>query len=193
MDDRYGVTDGSLTDRFVHYANEVLRELGQTHPRSRWACSRTCSTRAARFRAAASRLRHVDHPHALGVLPRRTRWTIRHAREPRGSSNTCEGWTRVSGHVGVYDYYGHFYVFTPWPIVHSIRRDLPFLHRLGVDRFMSETQQHWANQGINFYVGAKLAWNPSSTWTRCSRTTHRRFYGRAAAPMQRYWERWERP
>ena len=33
-----------------------------------------------------------------------------------------EGWRARAVHVGVYDYYGHFYAFTPWPIVHSIRK-----------------------------------------------------------------------
>jgi hypothetical protein len=94
--------------------------------------------------------------------------------------------------VGVYDYYGHFYVFTPWPVIHGMRRDLPFLHGLGVDRFMSETQQHWANQGLNFYVGAKLTWDPQRDVDALLADYHRRFYGRAATPMQRYWERWER-
>jgi hypothetical protein len=101
------------------------------------------------------------------------------------------GWRAVSRHVGVYEYYGHFYVFTPWPIVHSMRRDLPLLHRLGVDRFMSETQQHWANQGLNFYVGAKLAWDPSRDVDALLADYYQRFYGAAAAPMRRYWERWE--
>jgi hypothetical protein len=41
------------------------------------------------------------------------------------------GWRAVAEHVGVYDYYGHFYMFTPWPLVHSIRRDLPLLKGLG--------------------------------------------------------------
>jgi hypothetical protein len=91
----------------------------------------------------------------------------------------------------VHDYYGHFYMFTPWPIVHTIRRDLPFLHGLGVNQFTSETQQHWANQGLNFYVGAKLAWNPKLDVDALLAEYYQRFYGRAAVPMQRYWERWE--
>jgi hypothetical protein len=56
---------------------------------------------------------------------------------------------------------------------------------------MSETQQHWANQGINFYLGAKLAWDPSQDPDRLLSEYYERFYGAAAGPMRRYWERWE--
>ena len=56
---------------------------------------------------------------------------------------------------------------------------------------MSETQQHWATQGLNFYVGAKLAWDASLDVDALLAEYYRRFYGRAEAPMRRYWECWE--
>jgi hypothetical protein len=103
-----------------------------------------------------------------------------------------EGWLGVCRNVAVYDYYGHFHAFTPWPLVHSIRRDLPFLRGLGVRRFMSETQQNWANQGLNFYVGAKLSWDPALDVDALLDDYFTRFYGRAAGPMREYWLSWER-
>ncbi|HVO09453.1 MAG TPA: DUF4838 domain-containing protein [Vicinamibacteria bacterium] len=191
VDRLYGVTDGSLTDRLVHYANQVLEELGQTHPDK-----------------LVGILAYVDYtrppvsvrPHPnFATLVCHTPWEFCHVHaldDPACPLNRrfvsyVQGWTKVCRHVGVYDYYGHFYVFTPWPIVHDIRRDLPFLRRLGVDRFMSETQQHWANQGLNFYLGAKLAWDPGRDTEALLADYYDRFYGRASSPMRRYWERWE--
>ena len=191
VDQLYGVTDGSLSDRLVHYANEVLAELAKTHPDKQVGIlayvDHTRPPQAAR-----------PHPNYVTLITRMP-WAFCHAHaldDPACDLNSrfveyVRGWARVTKHVGVYDYYGHFYMFTPWPLVHSIRRDLPFLRGLGVDRFMSETQQHWANQGLNFYLGAKLAFDPTLDVDRLLSDYYQRFYGPAAGPMQRYWERWE--
>jgi hypothetical protein len=182
---------GNLSDRLVHYANAVLDELGRTHPGK-----------------GVGILAYVDHtpppvvarPHPGYVtLLTHMPWEFCHAHpieDPSCPTNArflryLEGWRATAAHVGVYDYYGHFYAFTPWPIVHSMRNDLRLFHRLGVDRFMSETQQHWATQGLNFYVGAKLAWDPSLDVDALLAEYYSRFYGRAERPMKAYWECWE--
>src|SRR5205085_169015 len=73
----------------------------------------------------------------------------------------------------------------------SIRKDIPYYRSAGVDGFCSETQQNWGTQGINFYVAARLLWNPDEDVDRLLREFYRDFYGPASAPMRRYWERWE--
>jgi len=191
LDRSYGVIDGTLTDRFVHYANQVLAELRKTHPTKQVGIlayvKHTRPPVAARPDANfATLICHTPwefcHVHALddSTCPRNKRFM-----------EYVAGWTRVCRHVGVYDYYGHFHAFTPWPILHDIRRDIQTLQRTGVERFMSETQQHWANQGINFYLAAKLLWNPRTDSGALLTEYYERFYGVAAAPMRRYWERWE--
>jgi len=192
VDRMYGVSDGSLTDRLVHYANQVLEELGRTHPDKQVGI-------LAYLDYTRPPVSVRPHPN-FATLVCHTPWEFCHIHAL--DDTTCplnrrfvsyvQGWTRVCRHVGVYDYYGHFDVFTPWPIVHDIRRDLPFLRRLGVDRFMSETQQHWANQGLNFYLGSKLAFDPGRDPEALLADYYGRFYGRASLPMRRYWERWER-
>src|SRR4029078_7206974 len=94
-----------------------------------------------------------------------------------------EGWTKVCKHVSVYDYYGHFYLITSWPIVHAIRVDLPYLRRIDVTGFMSETQQQWANQGINFYLTAKLVWDTDRNTDEILHEFYRDFYGPAEKPI----------
>lgn len=191
VDALYGVSDGSHSDRFVHYANEVLAELERTHPDKQIGIlayvTHTAPPRSARP--------HRNYATLITHMP----WSFCHAHaidDPACPANRqfasyVRGWTGVASHVGVYDYYGHFFVFAPWPIVHSIRRDVPYLHSLGIERFTSETQQNWANQGLNFYVAAKLLWDPRTDVDALLREYYARFYGRAAAPMRSYWERWE--
>jgi hypothetical protein len=191
IDRLYGVSDGSITDRLVYYANEVLTELGRTHPDKQVGLLAYLN-----YTRPPVAVRPLPN---LAVLVTRMPWEFCHVHaldDPACEINRrfveyVKGWRRVCAHVGVYDYYGHFDAFTPWPIVHSIRRDLRFLRGLGVERFMSETQQHWANQGLNFYVGAKLAWNPDEDVDALLDDYFTRFYGRAAVPMRRYWMIWE--
>ncbi|MBK5255503.1 MAG: DUF4838 domain-containing protein [Vicinamibacteria bacterium] len=191
IDALYGVTDGSLSDRFVHYANEVLTELEKTNPGKQvgiYAYSEyTSPPRKARPKA--------NYVTALTHMP----WEFCHVHSIDDTSCPAnrrflaylKGWQALTKHVGVYEYYGHFFAFTPWPIVHSIRRDIPLFKKLGIERFTSETQQNWANQGINFYVAAKLADNPAIDVDALLAEYFARFYGKARDPMRRYFDLWE--
>jgi hypothetical protein len=191
VDALYGVTDGTLSDRFVHYGNEVLAELQKTHPGKQIGILAYVSHTRPPLHARP----HQDY----ATLITHTPWDFCHVHaigDPACSVNPrfasyVRGWSEAASHVGVYDYYGHFFVFAPWPLVHSIRRDVPFLHALGIERFTSETQQNWANQGLNFYLAAKLLWDPATDVDALLREYYTRFYGQAAPAMQRYWERWE--
>jgi hypothetical protein len=191
VDALYGVTDGTISDRLVHYANEVLQDLERTHP--------------GRELGILAYANHVNPPYRARPLPgyatlvTHMPWEFCHVHaiedpacrvNPRFASY-LRGWTALTRHSGVYEFYGHFFVPAPWPIVHVIRRDIPLFHSLGVERFTSETQQHWATQGLNFYVAAKLAWDPKLDVDRLLDDYFARFYGKAAPAMRRYWERWE--
>ena len=191
IDALYGVTDGTLADRFVHYANAVITEVKKTHP--------------GKELGILAYVEHTAPPKKAVPLPEyatlvtHTPWEFCHVHaidDPQCPTNRrfteyLRGWTALTHHVGIYDYYGHFFMFTPWPLVRTIRLDIPFLHSLGVERFTSETQQNWANQGINFYVAAKLLADPSTNVDNLLTEYYTRFYGAAAAPMRRYWERFE--
>lgn len=191
IDELYGITDGSLADRFVHYANEVLADLEKTHPDKRVGIYAYAEHTAPPRRAKPRR----NYETALTHQP----WAFCHVHaidDPSCPANReflsyLKGWLALTKHVGVYEYYGHFFAFTPWPIVHSIRRDIPLFKKLGVERFISETQQNWANQGINFYVAAKLVEDPSRDVDALLGEYFWRFYGKARDPMRRYFDLWE--
>ena len=191
IDALYGVTDGSLTDRFVHYANNVISEVRQTHP--------------GKLLGMLAYVQHTAPPKKAVPLPEYATlvthmpWEFCHVHaldDPQCPANSrftgyLKGWTALTRHTAIYEYYGHFFMFTPWPIVRNIRRDIPFLHSLGLESFTSETQQNWANQGINFYVAARLIADPKTDVDALLAEYYTRFYGVAAAPMRRYWERFE--
>lgn len=191
IDERYDVADGTLSDRFTHYANAVNRELEKTHP--------------GKQLAIYGYVNHTKPPQRAKPFPgyttelARTPWEFCHVHaldDPSCPENQrflgyISGWAKLTKHTGIYDYYGHFFMFTPWPIVHTIRRDIPLLHSLGIERFTSETQQNWSTQGLNFYVAAKLLANPATNVDALLDEYYTRFYGAAREPMKRYWERFE--
>lgn len=191
VDALYGVTDGSLADRFVHYANEVAAELEKTHPGKQVGiyayAEHTSPPKKAR-----------PGPHYVTALTHMP-WAFCHVHavdDPSCPANQqylgfLKGWQALTPHVGIYEYYGHFSVFAPWPIVPSIRKDIPLYAKLGIERFISETQQNWANQGINFYVAAKLVADPSIDVDALLAEYFTRFYGRAGGAMRRYSDLWE--
>ncbi len=191
IDRHYGVTDGSLSDRFVHYANEVLAQLGKTHPGRQVGIYAYVDHSSPPRRARP----HEDYVTALTHMP----WEFCHVHaidDPTCPANQryfryLTGWRALTRHTGVYEYYGHFFAFTPWPIVHSMRRDIPLYKELGIERFISETQQNWANQGLNFYVAAKLVDDPKTDVDALLTEYFARFYGKAAGPMRRYFDLWE--
>lgn len=191
IDAFYGVTDGSLSDRLVHYANAVITQVRQTHP--------------GRQLGILAYVQHTAPPQRAVPLPEyatlvtHTPWEFCHVHaldDPNCPANRrftqyLRGWTALTRHTGIYEYYGHFFMFTPWPIVRNLKRDIPFLRSLGVENFTSETQQNWANQGLNFYVAARLVADPATNVDALLTEYYTRFYGAAAAPMRRYWERFE--
>ncbi len=191
IDAQYGVTDDTQTDRFIHFANTILKETKKKHP--------------GKLVGILAYVSHTRPPVSAKpddnyvTLICHTPWDFCHVHpiddpdcKPNGKfREMIEGWTRVCKHVNVYDYYGHYAEMTPWPLVHNIRRDLPYLRRIGVTGFMSETQQHWSNQGINFYLAAKLVWDTDRDVDALLDDYYRRFYGPAEQPMREYWTGWE--
>ena len=191
IDELYGVTDGSLSDRFVHYANAVISEVKKTNPGKQLGILAYVAHTAPPKKA-------IPLPE-YATLVTHTPWEFCHVHalddpncpENRRFTSYLRGWTALTPHTGIYEYYGHFFMFTPWPIVRNLRRDIPFVKSLGVESFTSETQQNWANQGLNFYVAAKLIADPETNVDALLTDYYTRFYGAAAVPMRRYWERFE--
>ncbi|NOY82751.1 MAG: DUF4838 domain-containing protein [Kiritimatiellaeota bacterium] len=101
-------------------------------------------------------------------------------------------WTRTARHVMLYEYYYKAsWCELPWPIVHTLRRDIPYLHRLGIMGLATQWCDNPAANGLDFYVAAKLLWDPTTDVDALLDDFYEKAYGRAAAPMKRFHERLE--
>ena len=122
------------------------------------------------------------------------------ATKPRFQSNQefrkiLKQWKRLSPHLFVYEYYtigGMARAGLPWPLVHTICRDIPWYRDQGIEGFYTQLgDELWYRLGLNYYLAAKLCWNPDLDPEALLDDTFTRFYGPAAAPMHAFFRKME--
>jgi len=105
-----------------------------------------------------------------------------------------EGWKKLIPDIYFYEYYYKAaWLDLPWPIVHCIAADIPFYESIGVKGLYTQYNAGsvWTNV-LNYYVAAKLLWNPHADVRAMLDEFYRNFYGAAARPMKGYHEALER-
>ncbi len=97
---------------------------------------------------------------------------------------------RGVGGVYFYEYYRKVnWLNLPWPIVHSISRDIPYFASIGTRGLFTQYSlgDVWTNL-LDYYVAAKLLWDPDTDVRALLEEFYRLFYGPAAEPMRAYYE-----
>jgi hypothetical protein len=104
-----------------------------------------------------------------------------------------KSWEARSKTMGVYEYYMKASVVdTLFPIVHTIREDVPYYHDCNAAYF--HTQGRYCClpvEGLNLYVAARLMWDVDTDVDALLEDFYTRFYREAAGPMRTYHERLE--
>ena len=197
LDAELGITDGPITDRLMVFCNQVAQGLRQNDPEK----YREKYLGFLAYQNYTTPPQKVVPDDMVLVVITHMHWDFcdTHPLEhPDCRPNAqflewLEGWLAASKHVGVYDYFGHNEFYVPWPLWNtSIPQHIRTYERLGVEFLIVESQQNWANQGMNFYATAKLAWSVDRDMEALWTDFYARFYGPAEEPMRRYWTRWER-
>jgi len=102
-------------------------------------------------------------------------------------------WTKLSRHVMLYEYYYKAsWCGLPWPIVHTLKYDIPYLRRLGVMGVASQWNRNSAANGLAFYVASKLLWDAETDVDALLADFYEKAYAEAASPMREYHERLEK-
>jgi hypothetical protein len=105
-------------------------------------------------------------------------------------------WAALSPHLFVYEYYtigGLSRAGLPWPVVHTLRHDIPYYCRRGVEGFYTQCgESRFYQLGLNYYLAAKLCWNADLNVDALLEDYFEKFYGPAAAPMRDYFTAMER-
>lgn len=112
-------------------------------------------------------------------------------RPNREYERILEQWTEIAEHLFIYEYYtlgGVSGVGLPWPLVHTIRTDIPWYRDRGAEGFYTQlSDELFYRQGINYYLATKLAWNADLDPDALLADYFSGFYGRAAGPMEHFW------
>jgi len=185
------VPDGSITDRLVYFFNQVAEEVVKTHPGKRLA-----------FYAYMTYTRPPEvvrlHPMLLPVVVH-TPWDycMHHSiDDPECERNHTfaehvQGWHKLSLDLGHRDYWGHWYVWGPIGLVHTIRRDLPWMHKHGSIGFYAEGWPQWWTQGLNLYLPTKLAWDIDADVDAIVAEYYEHMFGPAAPIVASYGQLFE--
>ena len=99
-------------------------------------------------------------------------------------------WSKVTDHLFIYEYYtlgGPTRVNYPWPLVHTMREDMPYYHEMGAEGFYTQLSMSvFHRYGLNYYVCAKLAWDTSLDVDALLTDYCDKAFGPAAQPMLAY-------
>lgn len=98
-------------------------------------------------------------------------------------------WLKLSSHLFVYEYYelsGMRRANLFWPVIHSMRSDIPYYRNKGVEGFFTQTSDDWPRLGVNFYVASKLCWNADLNVDAILDDYFQKFYGSASRPVKEF-------
>lgn len=182
--------DGSASSLVVHFANMVAEEVHKVYPTARIV-----------FLAYSNYARPPDHiKPGKNVCPELTFWPATNSMaanfaEPMFSDanerfrSYFRQWAQMSDAISIYQYYGHYHWFIPWPQLTQMAYDFPRLaQEPKLYGFYSENHLHWGTQAPNFYLQAKLMWNPRQDVRKTLSEYYQAGFGSAAQYIQSYFE-----
>jgi len=103
------------------------------------------------------------------------------------------GWRKIAKNIIFYEYYYKVsWLHLPWPIVHTLREELPYLRDTGLMGIATQYTRNFATHGLGYYVAAKLLWNADLDVDALVEDYYQTAFAEAATPMERYYERLER-
>jgi len=133
------------------------------------------------------------HNHALGSEACKAGETYEPSGDYQPNQEFCrilDQWLELSPHLFIYEYYsigGMARANLPWPLVHTMRSDIPYYRDRGVEGFYTQLSANlWHRLGLNYYIAAKLCWNADLDVDALLQDYFDKFYGPATGPMQEY-------
>lgn len=99
------------------------------------------------------------------------------------------GWRKRAKNVALYEYYNKVsWLELPWPIVHTLRADIPWFRDLGLFGLATQYRENLGSNGLVYYVAARLLRDPGTDVDALLEDFYEKFYAEAAGPMREYYE-----
>lgn len=174
---------GTPTDRVLHLANYVARELRAKHPEA-WVGLYAYSSHRLPPTIAVEPNVYVQV--AMGF--NRTQYTL---------TELVELWSKKVGAVGLREYYG--VEAWDWGLpgrmrgsrVEYHRKWIPYFAERNVNAINAETNSNWGGQTLGHYVAAQLMWNPSVDVDAIVDDFFRSTFGDAAPTMRQLYAKFD--
>ena len=174
--------------RCLLFANRVAELVAKKHPRvliKTIAYHTTVAppldpTLKPRDNVAIQFCRFMDHNHAL--------------QDPISAENRAYhrdylAWRQRTPNILFYEYYYKVsWLHLPWPIVHTLAAELPYLHKQRMLGVISQYGRNPATHATGYYVAAKLLWDAERDVGALMTDFYEKAYGRAAPAMRAYHE-----
>jgi hypothetical protein len=176
-----------LSDRIFTYANEVARRAAAKNPAK--GCGMFAYTY---YNKPPLKIERLEPNLYLSFV-----YQAAAMRDPEHHANwlkRVEGWQRLGAKMVAREGWGNHYYFD-LPNLHyeQIADNLAEAHRLGLIAAYGEGSKSFATQAPNFWMLARMLWDPARTDADGVLADYcRAAYGPAAAAMQQYWETYNR-
>ncbi len=178
----------SMSNRFLHFANDVAARVGAAFPRSILNFYSYSD-----YSLPPTRLGQLEPNICVWIAP------IRFSRFHRiGSPNSpsrqqlernINGWARVASRLGYRTYnFNLAESMTPYSKVSTWTHDIPYLKTRNFIGMSIESFPTWDLSIPTIYLSIRLAYDPLGDAAELLQDFYRNFYGVAAEPMRDYWQ-----
>ena len=175
------------------FYNAVASQLVRTHPDAKiLAGSYHIYNRPPKDTALKA------HPALSLVLCHYTNYCLMHPVTdptcPKNAAykNLLADWQKLIPDVYFYEYYyTDGWCGLPCPLVHTVREDIPYFHKIGCKGLYTQYGSVW-NTFLTTYVASRLLWDVDTDVDALLEDFYHRFFGAAHAPMRAYFEALDR-
>jgi hypothetical protein len=171
-----------ITDRIVTFANQVAEQVARTYPDKKLILFAY-----GQYKQPPVRVR--PHPN---LIIQYTLHAVGHWDKAAGQREfqDLEAWAHSAKHLAIYEYFvqGAFPDmprYFPELIERSVRR----LYGLGYRYYQTQAGDGYALNGLNYYILARLLWDPSQDAKAIQRDYIEHGFGKAAPLVSRYFDR----
>ncbi|MCC6446267.1 MAG: DUF4838 domain-containing protein [Armatimonadetes bacterium] len=181
-----GLGEPSLSDLWFKFVNAVAKEVKKEFP-DRWILTNGYANRVRLPEGVGKLSDNIGIQSAVIQA-----CTLHPTGDPKcwqrqDYEELLTQWTQEIPCVFVYDYDpGKSLDNLPFPALHNLKRDLPFLKEKGVWGFWTEGQNAWMTTHLNYYIRARLMWDVKQNVESLVEDYCESFYGKAAGPVERY-------
>lgn len=175
----------SVTDRYIWFFNEILKQVDAEYPDTRLA-----------FYIYHSYMRPPKRwkpdPRIMGALAPIALDRVHGFSNPIAPEKSYERWLFQEWGKLLPELYDRGYWSNlacpgfPFIIVHRLRDEIPACHTLGVKGWRVETFPNYAPQFPSMYIAGKLMWNHEADVDALLRDCYEKFFGPAADPLGKY-------